>query len=326
MERETGKGQAAARRAGSAGFTLVEVLSAMVIFSIVVVAAYATFEFQHASFTTQNRVVEAQENLRAALDMMTRDIRLAGYGVPASVTLPAGMLPAGDNSIRNVVPRNRTTGPDDLYVLYAYDMDSNVPSAVLTSAMGAPAISIHVDNVTGFTQGDYIIVRNGTSSDLFQITGPPVAGTGELPHDASGVNATAYHAASLPYVAGDSVSRARLVRYFVDTVTDPAHPTLMLDKMTGAAAQPLADDIEDMQLSYGLDTDGDFVVDNVVVAPTATQIPQIRQIRLMLTARTRLEEKGWKEVRPAVSDHPAGTAPDGYRRRIIDVAIDLRNP
>ncbi len=65
----------------------------------------------------------------------------------------------------------------------------------------------------------------------------------------------------------------RFVRYFIDNVTDPDHPTLMLDRMTGNA-QPLADDIEDMQFQYGLDTDGDFVVDTVVNAPTAAQVPR----------------------------------------------------
>lgn len=317
-----------AGRVSEAGFTLVEVMSAFVILAIAVTAAYATFTFQHASFTTQNEVVEAQQNLRAAMDMLSRDVRLAGYGVPAAVRLPAGMLASGDNTIRNVVPLNRSTAPDDLYVLYAYDMDSSLPQAKLAAALGAPGATIYVDNVTGFSVNDYIIVSNGSEADLFQITGTPDAGTGALPHNGSGVNDSTNHLASLSYVAGDSVAKARFVRYFVDTVTDPSHPTLMLDKMTGAAPQPLADDIENMQLQYGLDTDGDGVVNTIVDLPAnPTQISQIRQVRLYLSARTRLPERGWHGARPPMADWTVAGPADGYRRRTVDnVAIDFRNP
>lgn len=314
------------RRAGRiphAGFTLIEVLSALVILSIATVAAYATFRSQHASFTAQSRAAEAQQNLRDALEMVSRDIRLAGYGIPGEVNLPAGMLASGDNAIRNVVPLNRSTGPDDLVVLYAYDMDSGIPLSRLTAAMAAPGNVIRVDSVSRFAENDYIIISNGTSADLFQINGNP--GGGILPHGNNGVNDPILHDASLPYVAGDTVSKARFVRYFIDDVTDPARPTLMLDKMSGAW-QPLADDIEDMQFRYGLDTDGDSVVDTAVDAPGAGQIPRIRQVRLFFSARTRMQEIGRKDSRPALADRAAGPT-DGFRRRILEnVAIDIRNP
>jgi hypothetical protein len=82
-----------------------------------------------------------------------------------------------------------------------------------------------------------------------------------------------------------------------------------------------------MQFQYGLDTTGDFVVDTTGVnSPNAAQILQIRQVRVMLSARTRNPERKWQEVRPAMGDRAAGSAADGYRRRTIDVATDLRNP
>jgi len=210
--------------------------------------------------------------------------------------------------------------------LYMYDMDANLPPTTLTANMGAYNTTISVASTNGFANGDYIIVTNGTSADLFQITAAITDNT-TLPHNTSGVNALASHAAFPGYTVGATVSKARFVRYFIDT-TDPAHPTLMLDKMVaGVQPQPLADDIEDMQFQYGLDTNGDFIVDTTAVnSPTAAQIPQIRQVRVMLSARTRMPERKWQEVRPAMGDRAAGAAADQYRRRTIDVAIDLRNP
>jgi type IV pilus assembly protein PilW len=316
-------------RFSEAGFTLLEVMTAMVILGIAMTAAYATFQFQHASFTVQNRVAEAQQNLRSVLEVMGRDIRLAGYGIPAAVNLPPGLLPTGDNTIRNFRPLNRTTGADEIYILYLYDMDASLPPTDAPLGMGAYANSLNVTSTAGFARGDLVLIRNDQSADLFEVTGTPSATT--LDFDV-GMSTNLYNSLTshtpfpVPgYASGDTVSRARFVRYFIDT-TDPDHPTLMLDRMTGAA-QPLADDIEDMQIQYGLDTDGDFVVDNVVNAPTAGQISQVKQVRLFLSARTRMTEKGWQDARPALADRAAGAA-DSYRRRAIEngIVIDLRNP
>ena len=328
--RVNGKSTRDARgRFSEAGFTLIEVMTAMVILAIAMTAAYATFQFQHASFTVQNRVAETQQNLRAVLEVMGRDIRLAGYGIPAAVNLPPGLLPTGDNTIRNIRPLNRTTGADEIYIFYMYDMDASLLPTDAPLGMGGYANSLNVTSTAGFATGDLVLIRNDQSADMFEITGIPSATTFNF--DVGGstnqYNSLTAHPGFPPsgYAGGDTVSRARFVRYFIDT-TDPDHPTLMLDRMTGTA-QPLADDIEDMQIQYGLDTDGDFVVDNVVNSPTAAQVPQVKQVRLFLSARTRMTEKGWQDARPALADR-AGGAADSYRRRTIEngIVIDLRNP
>ena len=68
-------------------------------------------------------------------------------------------------------------------------------------------------------------------------------------------------------------------------------------------------------------------MDSVVNSPTAAQIPLVKQVRLFLSARTRMTEKGWQDARPALADRAAG-ATDSYRRRVIQngIVIDLRNP
>lgn len=323
-------------RTSEAGFTLIEVMTAMIILGIAMTAAFATFQFQHASFTVQNRVAEAQQNLRAVLDVMGRDIRLAGYGIPAAVNLPPGLLPTGDNTIRNIRPLNRTTGADEIYILYLYDMDASLPPTDAPLGMGVYANNLNVTSTAGFARGDLVLIRNDQSADMFEVTGTPSATT--LNFDVGGStnlynSLTAHTPFPVPgYAGGDTVvSKARFVRYFIDT-TDPDHPTLMLDKMidkTTPVAQPLADDIEDMQIQYGVDMNGDSAIDSTewIDSPNATQMPLVKQIRLFLSARTRMKEKGWQDARPALADRAAGAA-DSYRRRVIEngIVIDLRNP
>ncbi len=61
------------------GFTLVELLIAMAISGIVAGAIFTAFQSQQKSYLIQEQVTEMQQNIRAAMDIMIRDIRMAGY-------------------------------------------------------------------------------------------------------------------------------------------------------------------------------------------------------------------------------------------------------
>ena len=180
-------------RHSEAGFSLIEVMSALVILAIALTAVFATFISQQRSFTVQNRVAEMQQNLRQAVDYMSRDIRMAGYGIPGNVTIPNNVIASGVTSIRSLYPKDNTAGPDQIYVLYRFDMDANQPPALLTSDMGTSSTAISVDIISGFDNGDLILVTDNaiTITDLFQITGAPAGST--LPHDTNGFNAATAH-------------------------------------------------------------------------------------------------------------------------------------
>ena len=320
------KGESVAfrRLRSGAGYTLVEVMAALVILAIAMIAVFATFTTQQQSFTAQSRVAEMQHNLRIAVDYMSRDLRMAGYGIPDNVAVPAGANQAGFASIRTLVALDNSTGPDQIYILYRYDMDANQPATVNTVAMTG-AGSVTVDNAAGFlsTGGELVVVADQATADVFQTTS--VAGNvltfggiyGTIGHTLYGVG---------PPPA--TVAKARFVRYYIDR-SDPNHPTLMVDRnIPGQAAQPVADDIEDLQLTYGVDTNGDGIVDGAVGSWSSTppaNLTQIRQLRLMLMARAGFPDRNWSETRPALGNHAAGASTDGYRRRISDVVIDLRN-
>ncbi|MHB1024533.1 MAG: PilW family protein [Desulfobacteria bacterium] len=310
-----------ARWHSEAGFSLIEVMSALVILSIALVAVFATFISQQKSFTVQNQVAEMQQNLRQAVEYMSRDIRMAGYGIPDNVAVPGTANPAGITSIRSLYAVDNTTGPDQIYILYMFDMDANQPPAVTTAAMAETGF-VNVDSTAGFlsTGGELVLITDSTTADLFQTT---LAGGGVLTFGTGAYNTghTKLYGLGPP---PSSVAKARFVRYFIDSTTDPAHPTLMVDRMGGAEPQPVADDIEDMQLTYGLDTNADGTVDSWV-PPGAVTPPQIRQVRLQFIARTHTPEAGWSETRPALGNRAAGTTPDGYRRRTYDIVIDVRN-
>ncbi len=61
------------------GFSLIEVLIAVAMSSIILVAISSLFHKQLVSHNTQRQVVSMQRNVRAALSFMESDIRMAGY-------------------------------------------------------------------------------------------------------------------------------------------------------------------------------------------------------------------------------------------------------
>ena len=61
------------------GFSLVEMLIAMVVGLVVLGAMYSTFTIQNKTFANQEEIVAMQQSVRAGMDMMAREIGMAGY-------------------------------------------------------------------------------------------------------------------------------------------------------------------------------------------------------------------------------------------------------
>lgn len=80
------------------GFTLVELLIAIAISGMVLAAVCSVFVMQNKAYSVQEQVVEMQQNARAAMDMMTREIAMAGYRPPGATTT-VGITAAAASSL-----------------------------------------------------------------------------------------------------------------------------------------------------------------------------------------------------------------------------------
>jgi len=61
------------------GITLIELLVGLVICGLVVAGIYRVFVAQTKAYTIQDQVVEVQQNVRSAMEVLLRDLRMAGY-------------------------------------------------------------------------------------------------------------------------------------------------------------------------------------------------------------------------------------------------------
>jgi prepilin-type N-terminal cleavage/methylation domain-containing protein len=92
------------------GVTLIELLVGLVISGIIIAGIYRMFIGQTRAYTVQEQVVEVQQNIRGAMELILRDVRMAGYTSNISpVTLGTSIFP-GDNTL--------TVRPDAIRVEY----------------------------------------------------------------------------------------------------------------------------------------------------------------------------------------------------------------
>jgi type IV pilus assembly protein PilW len=61
------------------GFTIIELMVAVAISSVVIAAVYQTFQSQQRSYTMQNEAAAMEQNLRGGLYLLTKELRSAGY-------------------------------------------------------------------------------------------------------------------------------------------------------------------------------------------------------------------------------------------------------
>ncbi len=90
------------------GLTLIELLVALVIFSMVIAGTYRLFVAQSRAYTVQDQVVETQQSIRSAMEILLRDLRMTGF----------------DNDSLNskiIIPTPLIAGSNDLTVSYEFD-------------------------------------------------------------------------------------------------------------------------------------------------------------------------------------------------------------
>ncbi|MGE4545159.1 MAG: PilW family protein [Pedobacter sp.] len=145
------------------GFSLVEIMVAMVIMGVVVGAVYSTFINTQKHAYTQEEVVEVQQNLRAGLDFLVKDIRMAEFLTPsdqtALVNAPAQMLvdSNGDGDFDDTDERPHLS----LVSVTSMRSYGRIESA---SAAGTNlAIDLALSSMQQFAAGDTVRVFRATS-------------------------------------------------------------------------------------------------------------------------------------------------------------------
>lgn len=82
------------------GFTIVELLVVLILAALVTAAIYKTFPAQQKAVISQEQVTAMQQEVRAAMNIMEREIAMAGYNPRRSSACGSWILVAGRNEMK----------------------------------------------------------------------------------------------------------------------------------------------------------------------------------------------------------------------------------
>lgn len=208
-------------RGGRDGFTLVEILVALAIFSVVMTGVFGLLLLQQRAFARQGDLEEARRNLRRGIDLIERELHRAGYGLPsgAAVRLPAGMT--GDAPLLLVSGLGLVSGEADSSDLF-FVAHSPLRPDRLARRMATASSALAVDGTIPWKAGDIAMIADGTHADLFRVS--RVDGGEVLHHGRAGVFDGQL---SKAYGEGSRVVRVTLAGYAVSSADEGAFPALV---------------------------------------------------------------------------------------------------
>jgi Tfp pilus assembly protein PilW len=244
---------------------------------VVTMAIFRAYVTQHKNYMIQEDITDMQQSARASIDELSRNIRMAGY------ELPVGLAPL----------EAYNTNPDTIVMTY----NTSDYQTFLSTAMADGTSPLQCGSSdSGFTAGDWVYIYEADSArgEWFQISdvqaSPPV-----IAHTSMNLS-RAYGEKSL-------IIPLTRVKFYIDNVTDPSHPNLMM-QLQGQAAQVYAENVSDLQFKYKMKGGQLLDVPDIV--------ENVRDVEIQITGRSE---------QPELADNGDPT----YRDRTFSTAVYLRN-
>lgn len=266
-----------------AGLSLVELMVAMLISLILLGGVLQVFISSKDMYRTNTAVARVQEAGRFATDFMTFDVRQAGYKgeclseptnhlklttASADVKNAYSTTPAiqgWDNSKPVFFGGTDTTRTDTDSFIVKYAGDGQEFQAGGTN--NTTAQSLTVNNSTSVYEGQIVILANSTGCDVFQNTNNQNASAFQK----AGGNATPGNLNQNWSQSYNGYMTAHVLRSHSYFIRDNAGrlPSLYRQVLSPSpAVEELVEGIIEMQITYGLDRDGDRLADEYVKAGT----------------------------------------------------------
>lgn len=314
---------------GQTGFGLIELMIAMTLGLVLLGGIGYVFIGSRGAFRTTDNLSRIQENARYALDVMSRDIRMAGYvgcGNIASMTVktiakaPVPQMTVGnaligyDNGTGWTNPTSITRAAGDvLSIMGAFSSGVN-----LTGNLIPTNANVQVNgNANGFKQGDVLVVTNCTNADVFKVTNSPgSSGTVTLTH--SNASNTGNRVGS--YGSDAFVMRVDQYSYFIGT--NPAGNRALYRVGLDGIAEELVEHVHDMQMRYGLDTNADGAVDSYSTTPgTWAQVVSVTVNLLMRSPDNNISTA----TQSVTFNNGTFAAPDRRLYQVFSSTMGVRN-
>ena len=330
-----------AKRRGQAGFSLVELMVSVAVGLLLLVIVLKIFLGSNDTYRVTENYSRLQENGRYIMDEMSRDIRMAGYmGCSKNAKIHL-LVDSTDKSWAtfNQAIQGYESVPSGLGLKEAEVMaDTDIvrvqrASAAdgnLTGNLETDDANIKISsNPDDFAAGDTLIVADCASADIFCATSVSSAsGKVNIAHAKSCNGGTAPKLSKL-YGPNAQVMRLSTSIYYIGAGSEGCEAHMLCRKTLSGSAlvvEQLIDNVENMQLEYGLDTDGDAAANRFVSAPSVGDSNWNNVVSVRLHLLLRSSQSNLTPSPQAYTFNGATVTPTDRRmRRVYSSTVTLRN-
>lgn len=350
-------------RGVQSGLTLVEIMVAIVISLILTAGIIQLFLGTSQTYRFQEALSRIQENGRFAMEVMSRDIRMAGYwgcGTAdlASVTnilndsdeytwdfstpLEGHEWSDGSNDWTPAVDSAITDPMDGSDILTLRSTDDS--GATISFQPSLPAAAIHVEPGHSLGEGQVAIATDCTNAAVFQITNISNSGSSDghnVVHSQGTV--TDPNGGTIPpgnqtnslghqFTEGEILTISSKT-YYVREGTNGL-PALWR-RVGNNPAQELVEGVERMRITYGIDTSNNNRVDDyvgvsgipttVVAGVTVPDWSTVLSVRTELLLMSLADNVTGGEPQPVVFDGATVTPTDNRLRQVFSTTVGVRN-
>ncbi len=201
------------------GLTLIELIIALVLSSLLTTVLFRTFISQQRTYTVEDQVAEMQQSVRIAMGQMTREIRMAGHG--GNILSIFGNI----NGFSNII----TPTSDAITIILADEVGALKQKA----EKGAHQLKVTNTLIFNSDKKKYLCL-NGLNNYLVQsVTGDTIILGVPLAEDHP-IHQPVYLVKAISYYIGASGGKTVLRR----------------NENTGGGGQPLAENIESLDFVY----------------------------------------------------------------------------
>lgn len=351
----------------STGFTLIELLVSIAIGLFLVTVVGGVYLSSKDSFNYQDAMSRLQENSRFAMERMARDIRMAGYTGCGDLSKVANTVNGGStnwwlNLLAPVVGYDNLSASQTQFPGAVAGTD-----AIVLLGVGEGELSVISHNALAATiqttmhsiqPGAILLLTDCSQTSIFQMSGPTNnnANATNVNHNTGNAvnpgNCNKQLGASCPtqkaytFRPGSSLLQMYANGYYVAPSCPPTNPScstppsasasdgnsLWVCSITGqtggtAPCSELVHGVDDMQIEYGVDTDGDTSADQYVTANNVGNWGQVVSVRVSLLMATP-PSAGRLSANPQTYTYNGTTpttATDRRVRHVYSSTVNVRN-
>ncbi|MAT65871.1 MAG: pilus assembly protein PilW [Gammaproteobacteria bacterium] len=331
------------QRARQRGITLVELMVALTVSLILLAGVLQIFQANRQSYRVQEGLSRMQENGRFAIEFLAHDIRMADFWGCANgigkITnnlnsgAASGFIDFGTGGIDGT-EGGGLNGSDSLVLRggFGTGISLDPPFGPQASAtLQAPGNDLQ--------QGDIVLVSDCSAGDIFQVSNAnPQNASGSIVHNTGsgtpgnsnvsnpGCPGSNAHCLSKVYGADATLFKAREITYSIQ-VGASGEPALFrtIASGTSSGTQELVDGIEELQVRYGEDSDGDGSANYYVNANNVNDMQDVVSIRLAVVARSYTDNLTGGTAQKYTIFGNSNTPGDNRLRQVYTATIGVRN-